>query len=537
MKKLRFAPLIRVSTEKQERQGESLNTQKKQIEHYVKALGGAIPERCWRYSGQEHSTPGYERKKLDELLNDATKGLFDAVIVADASRWSRNNLKSEQGLDILKKNNIRFFVGQTEYDLYNPEQKFSLALFTNVNEMVAMQNALKSMQNRIERAKQNIPTVPHLPFGRTFDRKTNKWGLDKEKVALIKQAADRYLQGVGFVRLHKEVGITKTRLWKILSERSGPEWQIHFKSERLNIDETVTLKIPPLLPQKTIKAIRKQAEANKTYTHGQGKNKYLLGRMIFCQKCGQALSGTCNHGYRYYRHPRNDCRNFYNVRADEIETNVFWSIYWMVGDKTGFEKAIKDAVPDTKDIEKAIDRLNQIAFELRKVDTQKNRLVDAVAEGTLDNDTVKSKMNNLKSREAVLNDEKQSLKAKIENQPSKDEIENRFKWWQTFLRGEYELNDEHMLQMSFDEKRLLLQALFSGTDEKNQRFGVYIERDLRREYPFYWEIRGNIPYVNDGGWIGHYPIYYDTDQEGEGLVKAYNKLFEQFSRNMRVAYT
>ena len=85
MKKLRFAPLIRVSTEKQEKQGESLQTQRKQIEQYVKNLGGYIPDRCWKYSGQEHATPGQERGNLDRLLEDSSKDIFDAVIVCDAS--------------------------------------------------------------------------------------------------------------------------------------------------------------------------------------------------------------------------------------------------------------------------------------------------------------------------------------------------------------------------------------------------------------------------------------------------------------------
>ena len=69
----RFAPIIRVSTEKQERQGEFLRTQKKQIISYVDLLNGLIPEKCWDYTGQEGATPGSERKKLDHLLADAEK--------------------------------------------------------------------------------------------------------------------------------------------------------------------------------------------------------------------------------------------------------------------------------------------------------------------------------------------------------------------------------------------------------------------------------------------------------------------------------
>ncbi len=67
-KLLRFAPLVRVSTEAQERMGESLRTQQAQIEQAVKALNGTLISDPWRYSGQEHSTPGFERKRFDLLL-------------------------------------------------------------------------------------------------------------------------------------------------------------------------------------------------------------------------------------------------------------------------------------------------------------------------------------------------------------------------------------------------------------------------------------------------------------------------------------
>ena len=117
---MKFAPLIRVSTESQERQGESLRVQKEQIVNAVKQLNGTIPDECWKYSGQEHATPQFERQKFNQLLEDASKGIFDAVIVADASRWSRDNRRSKEGLDILRKNGIRFFILTQEFDLNDP---------------------------------------------------------------------------------------------------------------------------------------------------------------------------------------------------------------------------------------------------------------------------------------------------------------------------------------------------------------------------------------------------------------------------------
>lgn len=43
-------------------------------------------------------------------MADASKDLFDAVIVFDPSRWSRDNKLNKEGLNILRKNSIRFFL-------------------------------------------------------------------------------------------------------------------------------------------------------------------------------------------------------------------------------------------------------------------------------------------------------------------------------------------------------------------------------------------------------------------------------------------
>src|SRR5688572_4268461 len=104
---LRFAALVRVSTEKQERHGQSLKTQTEDNQRSVRTICGNIV--AW-YGGHEHGTPGYEKKEVDRLLHDATRGIFDAVIVAYADRWSRDNLKSKEGLAVFRRHGIRFFV-------------------------------------------------------------------------------------------------------------------------------------------------------------------------------------------------------------------------------------------------------------------------------------------------------------------------------------------------------------------------------------------------------------------------------------------
>src|SRR5262245_54710578 len=117
-KPLRFAAFIRVSTDRQELQGESLRSQRTQNQRDVDLLGGIITG--W-YGGQEHATPGWEKQEQDRLLQDAAKGKFDAIIVSHHDRWTRDEERSAYGRKLFKKHGIRFFVSVTESDLFNPE--------------------------------------------------------------------------------------------------------------------------------------------------------------------------------------------------------------------------------------------------------------------------------------------------------------------------------------------------------------------------------------------------------------------------------
>ncbi len=324
MKQLRFAPIVRVSTEKQEKQGESLETQKKQIIRYVEQLGGVIPDSCWRYSGQEHATAQFqfERAKLELLLNDASRGFFDAVIICNADRWSRDNRKSKEGLQILKDNGILFFIGSTEINLFVPEQALFLGMSTEINEFLAQQSALKSIMNKVEKAKKNIPVCGKLPSGRTYDKKSGKWGIDPEFKKKIEYAANQLIRGNTLLKISQTIGMNRANLRNILFDGSGDIWTQHFRADRFKINEAIETKVPRLLTQDVIEKVKLRVQNNRTVFHKQLKNKYILGRMIMCGHCGGALGGntrTERNNLQYYKHlPYRNCKHFLYVPAKMI---------------------------------------------------------------------------------------------------------------------------------------------------------------------------------------------------------------------------
>ena len=483
---IRFAPLIRVSTEKQEEQGSSLDTQKEAILKAIETIkGGYVPDHCWKYSGQEHATPDFERQMFNQLLSDAKKDLFDAVIVYDPSRWSRDNRLSKEGLSILKENGVRFFCGTTEYNLFLPQASLFIGMSTEMNEYVALEQTRKSLISRIARAKNNIPSIGKLPFGRIFDKKSKQWSVDPDGQKKIVWAAEQYLQGKSMSEIADTLGMNHSSLWNILKNRSGTEWVIDFNNKRLNISETVTLEIPSLLSQKTIDAIWQKSESNKTFEHGFIKNKYLFSRMIFCGECGYAMFGQTNHsGRRYYRHARKrkkECKNggIY-VSADIVEEAVFVKLFALCGDAPRIEQAVKSSSEKFGDHNKLLDEQKILNKELRAIANQKSNLINAIARGDINSDDIKEKMNSLKQQESKIDKLIGVNKEKIRNTLSPKEIKQRSEWVKKVIlkaaKNTYG-RAEHYLKMTWEDKRRLSELIFSGVDFDGKRAGVYLTKD------------------------------------------------------------
>jgi len=489
--KLRFAPLIRVSTEAQERQGESLRTQKARIIATVESLGGIIPDSCWKYSGQEHATGDFERKKFDQLLQDCEKCLFDAVIVDDPSRWSRDNVKSGQGLEILKRYGIRFFSGSVEHDLFDPTAEMYLNVSTAMNQYFAKIQNLKSARNRISRLKRGIPSVGKIPFGRIWNKSTQSWTVDELKKKRIEHAADRYIAGDSLTDIADSMGRTTSNLHKILTEQSGDKWIVRFKIPKFNIDEEIEISVPRLLPEEKIQAIKKKAQAKKTFEHGKIKNQYLISRMVFCSQCGLALAATTNRNAsqnQYYRHAWCKSGDGFYVPGKQLEETVLLQVFSMLGDVDGMSQAMFRAIPNADKIKELRERKSLLESELKKIDLGKQRIVSAIVKGIISDDDAKKEMDNIRNQAERMETEIRGIAGQLENLPTEQQIKTNAALIKRMIAGYYD-SPQRLWRMSFDEKKKLLQIAFGAKDTQGRRLGVYVDKGDRKGH-FRYEIRG-----------------------------------------------
>jgi len=501
-----FAPLTRVSTEAQAKQGESLNTPRKQLEAAINSLGGKVYQ--W-YAGQEHATPDQERRILEHLMKDAAQRKFDAVMVADISRWSRDNGKSKEYVRTLKDNGTRFFVGTRELSLYDPAQAFMLGISVEVAEFFAGEQAYKSIVNRIERAKKGRPSCGKRPYGRMFNKKTGKWEVDEEAKQKIEEIARLYLdEDIQFSELGKRYDMNPTNINKLLKKRCGDKWLQRFQNKSCGIDETVVIDIPRLLPEEVIQKIRGKCEARRTWDHATQKYPYLFSRIIFDKDTGYALTGTPNGGGKRYYRPYRGQGYLYMLNADRIEKAVLDNLFEALSSNRAILRAVFDGREIDKVQEELKDKKSLLERELKKVEKEGANIMKAIA--ALDEDEVDNFLANLKAEIKDLEERRTSLKYRIDgiddrlsSLPTKQEILTRREWMhQQLMMRVYEsyFGSGHMLaDLSFEDKKKLLKLVFGGKDENGMRYGIYVKCLGGKPKRYGFEAYGRLG--NLDGWI------------------------------------
>jgi DNA invertase Pin-like site-specific DNA recombinase len=219
---LRFAILARVSTETQEKEGESLAVQKKILTKCVEMLNGTIVK---EYIGSESATSGEkERPILDEMLADSRKHLFDALMVYDLSRLTRDPIKSKIILAELKKHNIRLYVQTQLYNLDSPETNLVVGLLSEINAFQAAIQVQKSVESKIELAKKGWHVFGHPPFGRKLEHndrsKAPVWIIDPEGLKKAQEIYDYYInQGIYVDKLAQLIGFSRHTIYHILKDK------------------------------------------------------------------------------------------------------------------------------------------------------------------------------------------------------------------------------------------------------------------------------------------------------------------------------
>lgn len=491
MKKLRFAPLVRVSSEEQSKKGESLNTQTKDLTRDIKELNGVVYK--W-FSGQEHSSPGDERKIFDSLLRDAEEGKFNAVIMHRVDREGRDLLKTLKALELFRKHDIRFFVRRQEFDLHDENDVLMLHVQHVIAEYTNKRYSKDAIQNRISLAEQGRLPVPCPPYGRIYDKEKREFSLCPVKQKAVEDACKRYLNGESIYKICKtmppysdkraqckEMGISPTALLRIFRHRLGDKWTISFQPKLFpKIREEITITIPRLVDVDTEAQIQRRLDMNRC-KGGKRVHSYSLQGFVYCSKCGHKLTGQLQGGgKRYYRHPtRRGCdpRPFNGIPADLLEKKVWEEVGAVFTTRKCWEKAVLGAFPDK--VEKGTMKKEEKRLQGLIQDLKRRRSI--LYEDRLDASITKEQW---LGKDAPLKQQEQTFRADLAEIQRKQALLGDFDAFQEVMKLNRCIDDfSEMLAKPRTDKEIkeIIEALFTGEGLTHKNPGVYVTGEMKSQ--------------------------------------------------------
>lgn len=418
MNKQNLGIYIRVSTQKQADKGLSADDQKERGIELAKKLGWS--HKLYDDRGISATKISYKDRRLAELIQDCQDGILSGIFCVDIDRWSRDK-NYEEGqviITLIKATGVQVFTTTGEYKLDDPSTEFLMRLKT-LFASFETQNRRNSIIRNLERSakKGHAKGGAFLPYG--YKKDENKlMFIDQEEAKIVrwiyKQAFDGKGKGCMVIsRLLNEKGVL-TKQGKMVKDgtytgmivrgkkQTEFKWRDKtvlgilqnpiYKGERKHRD--ITVPSPVIIEPTYWDAVQIKIQNRNQYKDTNNIYEYLLKGLIMCPNCGRKIQGkkrangkdncyTCMS----YRHPGESCNNR-GINIEYLNDLVCDNILSM-------DTLIEEALAN-KDVQAMIKKYKQLVkgYDEKITDLKKkqDKIIDAVADGTLSKDVVKKRM-------------------------------------------------------------------------------------------------------------------------------------------------
>ena len=208
---MRIAIYLRVSTDIQVEDGYSLRAQRATLIEYCKINEYTVSD---IYMDEGISAKDTNRPQLQRLLDDATKGLFDAVLVHKFDRFTRSVKDLYELLDYLKRHSVSFISKQEKFDTSTAMGMAMLGMlgvFAQFERELIGERVRFGMEQKVKEGKR-----PNGAFPYGYDKQGN---IIPEEAEIIRLVRHMYMkENLGF----------KTIAMKLIDQgitRRGSTWR------------------------------------------------------------------------------------------------------------------------------------------------------------------------------------------------------------------------------------------------------------------------------------------------------------------------
>lgn len=219
--KIRVIAYTRISQEDIKQQDTSLDNQKLLIEEYCKRKGYDLLKVFNEgfFSGKDRNKPKLNALFKLEVLKSNT---FEAIVIKDLDRFSRNAGEIADKVKILKACNIRLLT-------VNDEDLTADTMITNIKGSIAAESITKGQKEQrlmLNRKEKERSVFGQPPFGFKTDHiivdgkiVKNGWKLIEEDAKIVKKIFNDFIDGYNFSEIGRKYNFTSAGVSKMLKNK------------------------------------------------------------------------------------------------------------------------------------------------------------------------------------------------------------------------------------------------------------------------------------------------------------------------------
>ena len=301
---------MRVSSEKQVKDGESLEFQRNLLLDYIKHHPDMVLVDEYMDDGIS-GTKFSQRDELQRMLQDAKEGRIDTILFTKLDRFFRSVRHLMNTLDALDQYGVEWKAIQENHDNTTPNGKLTLTIMGAFGELEANMASIRVKDAFSNKLSKGEWLNSHPPYGYMIQDK--KAVPNPETAPIARQIFMEYIKHNSMFRLirdHAGDGSpTSNKGMKSLLMNRAYIGEAHGQKDFL----------PPLIDEKTFDTVQTLLSRN---VKSNQRSTYLFSGMVFCPDCGRKMTAYTNkiyHRYRCREWLTGKCPNKHSVSERKLE--------------------------------------------------------------------------------------------------------------------------------------------------------------------------------------------------------------------------
>ena len=395
------------------------------------------------------------RPEFQQMISDASRGVFEQVIVYKFDRFARNRLDSIMYKAQLKKQHGVRVVSATE-PVSDDEGGEIYEMFLEWNDEKYSERLAKRVKDGIDTSVKNGTfTGGYLIYGYSLSD-TNQRGnkgiihrvdINPEQAEVVRYIFKAYAGGIGKQEIADELNRRHlTYRGKRFTIRTFENWLTNAKytgtyycGGRL-CDNTY----PQIIDQATFDKVQQRLRQNKIMAGANSAiEPYILSGKLFCGKCGALMTaggGTGRHGKKHYYYVcHNKCKNTCDKQReakDKLERIVIQNIYEFLNEPRNVNCMADDLIKFHNQ-RTSTDELKSIEARIRHAQDAMEQLTNAFVLAR--NDTLRANIERKMDEQEILLQDLFASKAQLELERGKRMTKtNLIDFVKTLLKGDWD---------------------------------------------------------------------------------------------------